>query len=118
MTAETIAEVTQSEFREMLEALVEATVERTLVEMLGEPDEGLEIRSDVWSRLLCQRHDAVAWQYGQWSDEVVRQVCPQYWPGKIRFPSNSSNQSATLLDRFVRDWAQHCWVSMLASLSV
>ncbi len=42
MTAETIARMTPSEFKEMLETVVEATVERTLLEMLGDPDEGLE----------------------------------------------------------------------------
>ena len=74
MAAETIARMTQSEFREMLETVVEATVERTLLEMLGDPDEGLEIRSDVRKRLLRQREDVVAGQHGQPLDEVLRQM--------------------------------------------
>jgi hypothetical protein len=57
MAAETIAKMTQSEFKEMLETVVEATVERTLLEMLGDPDEGLEIRNDIRKRLLRQRQD-------------------------------------------------------------
>jgi hypothetical protein len=60
MAAETIAKMTQSEFKEMLETVVEATVERTLLEMLGDPDEGLEIRSDVRKRLLRQRQSVTA----------------------------------------------------------
>jgi len=74
MAAETIARMTQSEFREMLETVVEATVERTLLEMLGDPDEGLEIRSDVRKRLLRQKQDVAAGQYGQPCVDVVRQL--------------------------------------------
>jgi hypothetical protein len=74
MAAETIAGMTQAEFKEMLETLVEATVEQTLLEMLGDPDEGLEIRADVRDRLLRQRQDVAAGQYGQRFDDVVRQT--------------------------------------------
>jgi hypothetical protein len=74
MAAETIAGMTQSEFKEMLETVVEATVERTLLEMLGDPDEGLEIRSSVRNRLLRQRQDAATGQYGQRFDDVVRRM--------------------------------------------
>jgi hypothetical protein len=74
MTAETIARMTQSEFKEMLETVVEVTVERTLLEMLGDPDEGLEIRSDVRDRLLRQRQNVAAGQHGQPFDDVVRQM--------------------------------------------
>jgi hypothetical protein len=77
MTAETIARMTPSEFKEMLETVVEATVERTLLEMLGDPDEGLEIRSDVRKRLLRQRQDVAAGQYGQRLEDVVRQMGPE-----------------------------------------
>ncbi len=74
MAAETIARMTLSEFKEMLETVVEATVERTLLEMLGDPDEGLEIRSDVRDRLLDQRKDVAAGQCGQRFGDVVRQL--------------------------------------------
>jgi len=74
MTAETIARMTQSEFKDMLETVVEATVERALLEMLGDPDEGLELRSDVRDRLLRQRQDVVAGQQSQPFDDVVRQL--------------------------------------------
>jgi hypothetical protein len=74
MAAETIARMTQSEFKEMLETVVEATVERTLLEMLGDPDEGLELRSDVQDRLLHQRQAVVAGQHGQPFDDVLRQM--------------------------------------------
>jgi hypothetical protein len=74
MAAETIARMTQSEFKEMLETVVEATVERTLLEMLGDPDEGLELRSDVRDRLLRQRQAVVSGQHGQPFDDVLRQM--------------------------------------------
>ena len=74
MAAETIDRMTQSEFKEMLETVVEATVERTLLEMLGDPDEGLRIRSNVRDRLLRQRQDVAAGQCGQRFDDVVRQM--------------------------------------------
>ena len=74
MSVETIARMTQSEFKEMLETVVEATVERTLLEMLGDPDEGLAIRSDVRKRLMRQRQEVAAGQHGQPFDDVVRQL--------------------------------------------
>jgi len=74
MAADTIARMTQSEFKEMIETVVEATVERTLLEMLGDPDEGLEIGADIRDRLLRQRQDVAAGQYGQRFDDVVRQT--------------------------------------------
>ena len=74
MAADTIARMTQSEFKEMIETVVEATVERTLLEMLGDPDEGLEIRADVRDRLLRQRQDVAAGQYDQRFDDAVRQA--------------------------------------------
>ena len=74
MAADTIARLTQSEFKETLETVVEATVQRTLLEMLRDPDEGLEIRSDVRKRLLRQRQDVAAGQYGQPFVDVVRQL--------------------------------------------
>lgn len=72
MTSDTIARMTQSEFREMLETVVEVTVERTLLEMLGDPDEGLEIRDDVRDRLLRQRQEVDAGHCGDPLDDVLR----------------------------------------------
>ena len=51
MAADTIAKMTRAEFKEMLEDVVE----QKLVEILGDPDEGLEIRKAVRDRLLRQR---------------------------------------------------------------
>ena len=42
MTENTIVQMTQDEFKKMLENVVEETVGRKLIEILGDPDEGLE----------------------------------------------------------------------------
>ena len=46
MTVHTLAEMTQDEFQEMLETIVEQTVERKLLELLGDLDEELTLRRD------------------------------------------------------------------------
>jgi len=50
MTADTVAQMTRAEFKEMLETLIEATVEQKLLEMLGDSDEGLEIKRAIKDR--------------------------------------------------------------------
>ncbi len=72
MSTGTIAQMTQDEFKEMLEAVVETTVERKLLEILGDPDEGLEIRSEVRERLLAQSRRVGSGQQGRPLDDVVR----------------------------------------------
>ena len=42
-----VAELTVDEFKQV----IEATVEQKLLEMLGDPDEGLELREEVKARL-------------------------------------------------------------------
>jgi hypothetical protein len=56
MTA-TVAQMTKGELREM----IEASVERKLLELLGDPDEGLPIRKAVRDRLLRQQQ-AFVWR--------------------------------------------------------
>ncbi len=55
MTVDTVAQMTQAEFKRMLADVVEVTIEQKLIEMLGDPDEGLVVRDDVRERLLRQR---------------------------------------------------------------
>ena len=73
MDADTVAQMTRTEFKEMLEAVVEATVEQKLLEILGDPDEGLEIRKTVRTRLLRQREAVAAGQHGKSFQDVVRE---------------------------------------------
>jgi hypothetical protein len=71
MTKDKVAQMTQSELRDMLEAVVESTVERKLLEILGDPDEGLEVREDVRRRLLRQRQAVASGDHGQPLEDVV-----------------------------------------------
>ena len=69
-----IAQMTQAEFKEMLEAVVESTVEEKLLEILGDPDDGLELREAVRDRLIRQRKAVVDGQYGQSMEDLVRKL--------------------------------------------
>jgi hypothetical protein len=74
MADHTIAQMTQEEFKEMLETVVETTVERKLLEILGDPDEGLEIRGEVQDRLLRQRQEVASGQQGRLFQDVVQEL--------------------------------------------
>ncbi len=69
-----IAEMTQTEFKEMLEAVVETTVEEKLLEILGDPDDGLELREAVRDRLIRQRKAVAKGQYGQPLEDLVSEL--------------------------------------------
>jgi len=69
MTTTTVAEMSEDELREMIEVLIE----QKLLEILGDPDEGLEIRKPVRERLLRQKEAVAAGDRGQPFEEVVQQ---------------------------------------------
>lgn len=69
MATTTVAEMSEDELREMIETLIE----QKLVEILGDPDEGLEIREVVRDRLLRQKKAIIAGERGQPFEEVVQQ---------------------------------------------
>jgi hypothetical protein len=68
--ATTVAEMTQSELREMIETIVE----QKLLELLGDPDEGMPIRKSVHDRLLRQKQAVVGGQRGEPLEDVVRRL--------------------------------------------
>ena len=74
MTNNKIADMTQTEFKEMLEAVVETTVEEKLLEILGDPGDGLGLRGIVRDRLIRQRQAVVNGQYGQPLEELVSEL--------------------------------------------
>ncbi len=74
MTTDTIAQMTQEEFKRMLETVIETTIEQKLFELLGDPDEGLEIRETIRERLLRQRQTVAAGQYGRPLEDVAREL--------------------------------------------
>jgi hypothetical protein len=71
---ETVGQMTKEEFKRMIGAVVEATVEQKLLELLGDPDEGLEIRDAVRDRLLRQRQAVAAGEQGLPFEDVVQQL--------------------------------------------
>ncbi len=66
----TVAEMSKDELREMLEI----TVEQKLLELIGDPDEGLEIRKSVRERLARQKKAVAAGERGEPFDDVVRRL--------------------------------------------
>jgi hypothetical protein len=68
--ATTVAHMTKSELREMIETIVE----QKLLELLGDPDEGLPIRKSVRDRLLRQKQAVVGGQRGEPLEDVARRL--------------------------------------------
>ena len=68
--ATTVAHMTKSELREMIETIIE----QKLLELLGDPDEGLPIRKSVRDRLLRQKQAVVEGQRGEPLEDVARRL--------------------------------------------
>ena len=68
--ADTVAQMTKEE----LVAIIETSVEQKLLEILGDPDEGLEIKKSVRDRLLRQRKAVAAGERGEPFEDVVRRL--------------------------------------------
>ncbi len=71
---ETVGQMTQEEFKKMIGAVVESTIEQKLIEILGDPDEGLDIREAVRDRLLRQRQAVADGERGLPFGDVVQQL--------------------------------------------
>ena len=65
-----VAQMTKDELR----AMIETTVEQKLVELLGDPDEGLPLRQRIRDRLLRQREAVAAGERGEPFEDVVRRL--------------------------------------------
>jgi len=68
--ATTVGEMTTDELREMIEAVIE----QKLLELLGDPDEGLPIRKALRERLLRQKQAVAAGERGEAFEDVVRRL--------------------------------------------
>jgi len=60
--------------RDELKELIEVTLEQKLLELLGDPDEGLEIRKSVRERLLRQKKAVAAGERGEPFEDVIRRL--------------------------------------------
>lgn len=70
MSTTMVAQMTKAELEEMMET----TIEQKLLEMLGDPDEGLGLWKAVHDRLLRQRKAVADGERGQPFEDVVRQL--------------------------------------------
>jgi hypothetical protein len=60
--------------KDELVEVIETVVEQKLLELLGDPDEGLPIRKSVRDRLLRQKHAVAAGERGEPFADVVRRL--------------------------------------------
>jgi hypothetical protein len=68
--ARLVAEMTAQELREV----VGSAVEKKIVELLGDPDAGLEIREHVRKRLVRQKRAVAKGDRGEPLENVVRRL--------------------------------------------
>ncbi len=68
--ATTVAGMTAGQLKRMIEAVIE----RKLIELLGDPDEGLPIREAVRRRLVRQKRAVAAGERGEALEDVVRRL--------------------------------------------
>lgn len=66
----TVAEMTAEELKE----LVGLAVEQKLVELFGDPDDGLVIREPVRKRLLQQKRAVARGERGESLNDIVRRL--------------------------------------------
>ncbi len=102
--ADTIAQMTKEELREM----IETSIEQKLLEILGDPDEGLEIRKSVHDRLLRQRKAVAAGERSEPLEEVREPHQP---------PAQWRERWETLAQKVERAWkTQQSAVEILAEM--
>ena len=68
--AANVGQLSTDELRE----IIGSVVEQKLKEMLGDPDEGFEIRAEVQSRLLRQKKTVAKGERGEELEEVVKRL--------------------------------------------
>jgi hypothetical protein len=68
--SEIVADMTKDELRKMIGELIE----EKLMELLGDPDEGLVIRDAVQNRLKQQMEDVASGERGEPLEDVVRRL--------------------------------------------
>ncbi len=66
----TLADMTKEEFSELLDEVIE----RKLLELLGDPDEGLPIRKSLRDRLARQAQAVASGERGRPFEEVAQEL--------------------------------------------
>jgi hypothetical protein len=67
---ETVGQMTRDELKE----LIDASVEEKLAEILGDPDEGLELRPEIRERIIRQRQEYAAGKRGRTLEHVEERL--------------------------------------------
>jgi hypothetical protein len=68
--AATVAKMTKHELKE----IIESTVEKKLLQLLGDPDQGLVLRKAIKDRLLRQRKAMAAGERGESLTAIVKRL--------------------------------------------
>ena len=66
----TVAQMTKEELSELIESLIE----KKLLEIIGDPDEGFEIRDEVRKRLLRQKEAVISGERGELFEDVINEL--------------------------------------------
>ena len=68
--AATVAKMTKHELKE----IIESTVEKKLLQLLGDPDEGRTLRKNLRDRLLRQRRAVAAGERGESLTAITKKL--------------------------------------------
>jgi hypothetical protein len=68
--SDTIAQMSKDELKEM----IANAVEQKLLELLGDPDEGLELRKSIRERLVKQQKQVAAGDWGESFQDVIERL--------------------------------------------
>ncbi|NOX20008.1 MAG: hypothetical protein GXO99_01920 [Nitrospirae bacterium] len=60
--------------KEELKELIESIVEQKMLELIGDPDEGLSIREELLKRLKRQKEQVATGKRGKPLEDVVREL--------------------------------------------
>lgn len=66
-----IAQLTKDEIKKLI---IEETVERKLIELFGDPDEGLELKKSLRERLLRQRKNVSSGKRGAPLEDAIKKL--------------------------------------------
>jgi hypothetical protein len=66
----TVAQMTKDELREIIETIIE----QKLLELVGDPDEGLPLRKTIRNRLLRQKEAVARGERGEPFEEAVQRL--------------------------------------------
>ena len=60
--------------KEELKEIIAVTVKQTLIEILGDPDQGLEMKKSIRARLVRQKKAVAAGERGEPFEDIVRRL--------------------------------------------